>query len=482
MSAVTDLRGQIIDDIAATYADPLAFVNYAFPWRQTGPLADEDGPDKWQTHTLKLIAREVQKRNDPDAVQTAIQMATASGHGCGKGAVTSWIVLWFMSTRPNCQIVVTANTASQLSTKTWREVAKWHKLAINADWFRWTATKLYAVAAPNTWFASAIPWSENNPEAFAGTHESSVLIVFDEASRISDTIWDTASGAMTTAGAMWLVFGNPTRNSGAFRECFGKWRHRWITQQIDSRDAKSTNKAQLQQWVDDYGEDSDYVRVRIRGEFPRIGDVQLIGLDAVERAMERDIKPEVFAHFPKMIGVDVARFGNDSSIIIRRQGPMAWKPMAFNRIDTMALAGYVIDEAREFGTQTVFVDGVGVGGGVVDRLRSVGLDVIDVQSGEAAGEHKRFKNRRMELWMRMKEWLDGDVSLPAGCNQLRDDLIGPEYGFDVAQKMQLESTKSMKDRGLASPDYASALAMTFADFSIHGRKRAAQTVRQVRWA
>ena len=477
----------LADEIGAFYADPYGFVLFVFPWGEPGPLEAMDGPDTWQVDILVALGEKIRAGVSVQAaldesLQTAIQVAVASGHGIGKSALVSWLVIWFMSTRPDCQVVVTANTATQLTTKTWREVAKWHRHAINAHWFKWMATRFYAVAAPSTWFASAIPWSENNPEAFAGTHEAEVLIIFDEASKIADIIWETASGALTTSGAIWVCFGNPTRNTGRFRECFGKQRHRWVTRQVDSRTAKMANTAQLQQWVDDYGEDSDYVRVRVRGLFPRVGDVQLIGSDAVEAAMARDLPPAVFAHFPKMLGVDVARFGDDMSVIYRRQGPMLWAPKAFNRVDTMAFAAHVFDEAREFGSNLVFVDGVGVGGGVVDRLRELGLDVIDVQSGEAATDNKRFKNRRMELWWRMKEWLDGDVSIPAGGNELRDDLVAPEYGFDASLRMTLESVDSLKGRGLSSPDYASALAMTFADFTGGHRKARARNVRKVRWA
>lgn len=476
-----DLESQLIDDIGAMYAAPLKFVRYAFPWGEAGPLAGETGPDGWQTDILDTLGEQIVSGRD-DALATAIQIAVASGHGVGKTTLVSFIILWWMSTRPDCQIVVTANTANQLSTTTWRELAKWHQLAINAHWFKWTATRFFAISRPATWYASATPWSEHNAQAFAGKHEHEMLMLFDEASNIPDIIWETAAGALTTPGACWIAFGNPTRNTGRFRECFGRERHRWITRQVDSRTAKMANTAQLQQWVDDYGEDSDYVRVRVRGLFPRVGDVQLIGTDVVETAMENELAPAAFAHFPKLLGVDVARFGDDFSVIYRRQGPMLFEPRSFNRIDTMALAAHVFDEARDFGTRMVFVDGVGVGGGVVDRLRELGLDVVDVQSGEAATEPKRFKNRRMELWWRVKEWLDGDVSIPAGGNQLRDDLIAPEYGFDGQLRMTLESVESMKGRGLASPDYASALAMTFADFTAGHRRAKAKTVRNVRWA
>ena len=179
-------------DIANLYNDPLKFVYYVFPWGDAKTvLADEDGPDTWQIDVLTTISTKLQETDaltDKEVLTAAIRIAVASGHGIGKTALVSWIILWFISTRDHPQIVVTANTLNQLTNKTWRELAKWKKLAIHGDWFEWTATKFYLKGEPETWFASAIPWSEHNSEAFAGTHEKHVLVIFDEASGISDTM------------------------------------------------------------------------------------------------------------------------------------------------------------------------------------------------------------------------------------------------------------------------------------------------------
>jgi hypothetical protein len=140
-----------------------------------------------------------------------------------------------MSTRDNPQIVVTANTETQLLTKTWRTLSRWHKLMANAHWFDWTATKFAYKQSPEDWYAAAVAWSENNPDAFAGTHDKNVLVLFDEASNIHDVIWGKVDGAMSTKGAMWICFGNPTRNTGRFYDCFHKYSKWWKSKQIDSR-------------------------------------------------------------------------------------------------------------------------------------------------------------------------------------------------------------------------------------------------------
>jgi hypothetical protein len=250
--------------------DPLGFVRAVFPWGQ-GALAGEAGPDDWQADLLTALGQALRQAQ---ATGDAVRFAVASGHGVGKTALSAWLVLWFLSTRDHPQVVVTANTAAQLRNKTWRELAKWHRLAANKPWFVWTSDRFVFAESSETWFAAAVPWSKDRPEAFAGTHEKHVLMLFDEASAIADDIWDVAEGAMATPGALWVALGNPTRNSGRFRECFRRYRHRWTTRGVDSRQARKANGAQIQRWIEDYGEDSDFVRVRVRGVFPRAGNSQ----------------------------------------------------------------------------------------------------------------------------------------------------------------------------------------------------------------
>lgn len=434
--------------------DPLEFVYFVFPWG-AGLLKDETGPDEWQARVLKEIGQRSKSVNE------AIQIAVRSGHGIGKTALIAWIILWFMSTKPQPQVVVTANTQAQLLGKTWRELAKWHKLAINRDWFEWTATKFYAKWDPETWFAMAIPWSKERSEAFAGTHEKHVLMIYDEGSAIDDKIYEVTEGAMTTPGAMWIVFGNPTKNTGRFRECWGKFRHRWFGIQIDSRNAKKANKSQINNWITDYGEDSDFVRIRVKGEFPRASSTQFIPLDLIEEAMGRKEIPNAFEHAGICIGHDVARYGDDRSVILVRQGLKIHKIMKFREKSLMDLAGYVAEEIRRWKPSAVFVDVVGIGAGVIDRLRQLGYsEIIEVNGGSSAREENKYFNLRAEMWVKMKEWLK--VGYLPKDDELKEDLIGPEYGYDNKERLQLEKKEDMKARGLSSPDIADALALTFA--------------------
>ncbi len=398
------------------------------------------------------------------------RIAVGSGHGIGKTALTAWVVHWFNATRPNPQGIVTANTKNQLDSKTSRELAKWNEKALNGNWFGKTTTRFFLKDAPETWFTSFIPWTEHNSEAFAGTHEAHVIIVFDEASAIADIIWDVCEGAMTQEGALWLCFGNPTRNTGRFRECFGKFRHRWKTYCVDSREVSITNKVQIAQWIEDYGEDSDFVRVRVRGQFPRAGSNQFISLEDVEASQK--YKAEGFEPLAKVFGVDVARFGDDQNVVCIRQGRKVWDLIKWRGVDTMQTAAKVVELIQEHNPDMVFVDGVGVGGGVVDRLvQLVGRSKIcEVNAGSTADSPHVYFNKRAEMWARMKDALKAGMEIPKD-SELADDLVAPEYGFDPKLRIQLEKKDDMKKRGLSSPDCADSLSLTYAQNVLKNRPK-----------
>jgi hypothetical protein len=457
----------LINEVAACSGDPLRYVLFAFPWG-SGELKDRR-PEDWQIEILNRI-------RDGLPAGRAIQEAIASGHGIGKSCLVSWIILWAISTFENTKGVVTANTENQLKTKTWAELAKWHRLCINKHWFELTATALYAKdpAHEKTWRIDMVPWSERNTEAFAGLHNQGrrILIVMDEASAIPDVIWEVSEGALTDEDTqiIWCAFGNPTRNTGRFRECFGRFKHRWSHHQIDSRSVTLTNKDQIKQWVDDYGEDSDFVRVRVRGVFPRAGSMQFIPGDIVDAAAVRPIPP-ANEFDPLIIGVDVARFGDDQSTIYFRRGRDARtiKPIKLRNVDTMTLAAKVAECHRLYKPDAIFVDGTGVGGGVVDRLNQLNIPVTEVQFGAKADrslpgqDEVAYANKRAEMWGSLKAWLKG------GCipndQELIADLTGVEYGFvlrDGRDAIILEKKSDMKKRGLASPDDGDGLAITFA--------------------
>ncbi|WP_417518514.1 terminase [Minwuia sp.] len=451
--------------------DPIGFVRWAFPWGEKASALDRaSGPEKWQSEILTTIGRRLKQQTRKRAPKDAepVLVAVASGHGVGKSALVAWLVIWAMATGRDTRGVVTANTEIQLKTKTWAELAKWFRISRVRHRFRLTATALQArdTEAAKTWRIDMVPWSLNQTESFAGLHNQGlrIVLVFDEASAIPEPVWEVAEGTLTDRDTeiIWAVFGNPTQAAGRFRECFGRRRHRWITRHVDSRETDLTNADQIARWVDDYGEDSDFIRVRVKGEFPRSSSRQFIGTELVDGARMRSLVSDPEA--PRVMGVDVARFGDDQSVILLRQGDRIEGPIhRFRGIDLMQLAAHVDERIREDMPDAVFVDGAGIGGGVIDRLRQLGHRVHDVNGGEAARRKREFLNRRAEMWARMRHWLkQGDIPDDTA---LAADLAGPEYGFDPKGRIQLERKEDMKKRGLASPDAGDALALTFADFA-----------------
>lgn len=439
---------------------------FAFDW-DSPELKPFGGPDKWQKEILIEISEEVAKRGfDGHNAVDPIQKAVSSGHGIGKSALTAWLILWIMSTRPYAKGVVTANTSDQLKTKTWGELGKWKKKCICGHWFEYNNSKgnmnLYHKSFKEEWRVDAQTCREENSESFAGLHaaNSTPFYIFDEASAVPDKIWEVSEGGTTDGEPMWFAFGNPTRNTGRFRQCFGRLKHRWDTKQIDSRTVDITNKSRLQQWVDDYGEDSDFVRVRVKGQFPRASSNQFISAEDVNIASKRVVGDDDGASV--LVGVDVARFGDDQSVIFTRRGRDA-KNIAvkkFRELDTMQLATEVIEHCEKYHPDVVFVDGGGVGGGVVDRLKQMRYSVIEVQFGGKPDNPKKYSNKRAEMWGEMREWLA--VGAIPDDPELYDDLTSPEYGLNAKDQIQLERKEDMKKRGLSSPDIADALALTFA--------------------
>ena len=386
----------------------------------------------------------------------------------------AWLVDWLMSTRPNCRGTITANTFPQLMSKTWPALKRWTALCITGHWFVLTAEKMFHKQRPDDWFCMAQTCREENSEAFAGQHaaDSSSWYIFDEASAIPDGIYEVAEGGLTDGEPHIYLFGNPTRSSGKFyRACFGAERARWNTRTIDSRRSRFTNKALIAQWVADYGEDSDFVRVRVRGLPPAASDLQFIDSTRVYAAQQRPV-----ASFPDdalVVGLDIARGGDDSSVFRFRRGLDARSVPAVTLSgeesrDSMRLAtvaSQILGNEYLGGIKVtaMFVDGSGVGGPIANRLQQLGFkNVFEIQFGAACPDKRHYANMRVWMWGRMRDWLangmiDADL-------QLETDLTGPGYKHDAQDRLVLESKDDMKKRGLASPDGGDALALTFATY------------------
>lgn len=282
-------------------------------------------------------------------------------------------------------------------------------------------------------------------------------------SGIPKSIWTVSEGFFTEPIflRLWIVFSNPRRSEGAFFDCFHKDKKFWHTRHIDSRTVEGLDQAIFQGIIDKHGADSDVARVEVKGQFPRTGSNQLIGYATVEEASNRHIDMEDVAGSAKILTVDVARFGDDLSVVQKRQGLFAHMPIDFAKIDNMVLAGNVANIANEWPADAILI-GSGGGQGVIDRLRQLGFNVIEVDEGGSADRKDLYLNKRIEMWDKVDEWLMAGGVIPKH-ERLMEDLSAPMYDFTpTSNKKLLESVESMKKRGLPSPDFGTALALGFA--------------------
>lgn len=466
-----DPRRELAEIVAAHESDPFGYALAVWPWGSE--RLPQSGPRQWQADVLNYIGACLK---DPAKRYHPIRIAVASGHGIGKSAGISMLTKWALDCFVDARVVITANTEGQLLTKTSPEIAKWCGLALTANWTKANATSIVSTARGHekNWRADLVTWSANNTEAFAGLHNQGriIVVIYDEASGIDDRVWDVTLGALTDEDTIiiWLAFGNPTKNTGRFRECFGKMRNLWATMQVDSRTVEGTNKAYLDEIVRTYGEDSDIAKVRVLGQFPSASSLQFIGTGLADAARTR-LAQNLYSD-PLIYGVDIARFGDDHSTLAKRCGRDArsrpWK--RWHGADTMQVAGDIALEAQQEKPDAIMVDVGAMGAGVIDRLRQLLPDmaIYEVNFGGkgreaewASGVRIKTANKRAEMWCSMRAWLAGGA-IPDH-QGLHDDLTGVEYSYNADQAVQLEKKEHMKARGLASPDDADALACTFAE-------------------
>lgn len=378
-----------------------------------------------------------------------------------------------LSTRIGSSTIISANSESQLRSITWAEITKWLAMSINSHWFEVSATRLM----PAKWLTELVErdlkkgtrywgvegrlWSAENPDAYAGVHNfDGVMVIFDEASGIDDAIWAVTAGFFTenTPNRFWLAFSNPRRNTGYFYETFNSKRDFWSTKVVDAREVEGTDKQIYQTIIAEYGADSAQAHVEVYGQFPSEGDDQFIGASLVDEAMRRPAYQDASA--PIVIGVDPARFGADATVIAIRQGRDIVAIRRHRGDDTMTVVGHVIDAIDEYKPAMVVIDEGGLGAGIVDRLKEQRYKVKGINFGNKAKNPIMYGNKRAEMWGAMKDWLKS-ASIPLD-RFLKTDLISPMMKPDSKGTIFLESKKDMKARGLASPDAADAICVTFA--------------------
>lgn len=471
---------ELARDIGKFYADPLGFVMFAYKWDTDPTLqvcelpapwsmiyGSKYGPDKWACEFLDRIGEQVRANNfDGTHAVKAIQESVVSGHGIGKSAMTAWLVDWIMSTRPMSHGTVTANTAEQLSTKTWAEIAKWTSRCITGHWFDVTtgkgAMKMRHKQHPDDWFCAAQTCREENSEAFAGQHAASAtsFYIFDEASAVPDVIEEVSSGGLTDGEPMRFAFGNGTRNSGWFRETFRAQRHRWNNTHVDSREVQITNKKLIEEQIADHGIDSDRIKVRVRGMFPLQSLMQFISEADVDAAWGRHLRKEQYEWAPKILTLDNAWLGDDEGVIGLRQGLhfQILKTFAKNDND-VEVANLLARYEDEHKADAVFID-AGYGTGVYSVGQTNKRDWQLVWFSGASSD-PGYLNKRAQMYGAARDWLKAGGAIPED-QTLRSDLTTIETVPRIDEKIQLESKKDLRARNLPSPGRGDALALSFA--------------------
>lgn len=412
------------------------------------------------------------------------KVAVKSGQGVGKTALEAGLIIWFLVCRPYSKVIATAPTMQQLYDVLWAEISKWLNSSKVKALLTWTKTKVYMNGDSERWFATAK--TATKPENMQGFHEEHMMIVVDEASGVVDPIMEAILGTLTGEDNKLLLMGNPNRIDGTFYDAFNKDRDKFRTHTVSSRSSKRTSKDNIAMLESKYGVDSDVVRVRVDGNFPKGALDSFISLETVELALGSKIsQEEVTASKVLHVGCDVARFGDDKTVISPRISTKVFPFRKFVKKSTMETAGNVLRCCKEYMnlypniTQCIIkVDDSGVGGGVTDRLKEVvreeGLpyQVIPVNNGDAATDDYYF-NLGGQIWGHIKELLEVNFSnnmqgketqieLPNDPEMIKQ-LSVRKYHMTSKGKIQLESKKEMKERGLGSPDTADALSLALYD-------------------
>lgn len=407
------------------------------------------------------------------------RVAVRSGHKCGKSTAVAILCLWWVCTRPRARVVFTAASARQVRSILWKEIRRLYHGA------RWPiGGEMHEGPENGLQFKDGreiVGFSTDDPERMAGFSGPNMLFVVDEASGVPDAIFEAIEGNRA-GGARVVMISNPTQTSGVFYEAFhGTF---WFLIHVSSEEAADECVEGLglatRDWVDEkraeWGEDDPRFAVRVRGDFPMQGDDCMVPLALVEAAMAREPNPVGEA----CLGVDVARYGTDSSVIAPAVGMTVLPLRTVKGFDVVEVAGVVLEEAEKLGATrgikvTVRVDTASMGAGVADIVRRAEgfcLEVVDVFASSSSTDPS-YSRQRDQIWASLVAFLRQGGVLPAD-ETLRSDIVAPKYGFDVQGKIKVESKVELRKRIGRSTDRADAVGL--AVFRAEGVSNAEQVL------
>lgn len=397
------------------------------------------------------------------------KLSIRSGHGVGKTAFCAWNALHFLLFRNDVKVIVTSPSFKQMNDGLIPEVQKW--LARCPEWMQHSVESISdrIVRRPNIRnnFISFRTARKENPEALAGVHASHVLIIVDEASGVDEVVYETGQGALSTKGAIAILIGNPTKPSGFFYKTQTSLKDLWITRKVSCMDSTRVDDEYIKSQERTYGRDSREFAVRVLGEFPESGADAVIPRNFVESAVDRDVHIETF---PLVWGIDPGRGGDPSGFVSRsRNAVLEVQELRYDNL--MRIVGWVKTKWDETPNskrpEKIFVDSIGLGAGVFDRLTELDLPVVAVNVSEAAAMNDRYMRLRAEIWYRAREWFEAfDKHIPSNIEKLEtfiEELVSVEQRIMSSGKVDIETKEQMKRRGIKSPNLADAFVLTFAE-------------------
>jgi len=429
----------------------------------------------WQASPLLFVHEGIQVEPSSQQAEALVKFAKTkrmtirSGHGTGKDACASWIIIWFLVTRLYAKVVCTAPTARQLSDVLWSELSKWMRKSIVADEFVIQKDKIYHKHAPKEWWCRAVSVSaraskDEQAETLAGFHGDHMLIVVDEASGVNDPVYIPLEGAMTQEDNKCLLIGNMTKNSGYFYDSHfhSELKKSWTRLHWDSRESSNVSKEMVQYFIDKYGEDSSVFAVRVAGNPPHADDDCLIPLSWSMQCVDNDIGvPE---DEPLYFGVDVARYGSDDSVILPRRGNWIYEWKTIHHMNTISLGGEIVMMGTDMEAEGIAIDEIGVGAGVTDWLYKHGaIPTFGINVACSSSDITKYHKLRDELWVRVKEkCMKGLYRFPSGKlgDLLCNELASVGYDFNTYGGIVVDSKKLLKSKGKESPNVADALCLS----------------------
>jgi hypothetical protein len=396
------------------------------------------------------------------ACEPNARIAVKSGQGCGKTSTLVWLTILFLLTLEDCRILITAPSAQQLNRVYHSEFLKWYaRLPEVFKGFFEIKKESIHIKGKEYQMASLVTGNPSNIEGLQGGHATNYIIMGDEASGLDELVFDTLLGTLGTGDGRFILTSNPVRNSGRFYEIFMSENPRWKRLTFSGLSSTQISTSWLEDMKSMYQEEEDNWQIRVLGNFGRFGEQQFIPSSLVETCSRNYLEYKEYSNYPKVAGVDVARFGSDQTVFTLRQGPKILDITKFSNLDTMEVAGRIVDYHHRFLPSVIYIDSIGVGAGVFDRAAQLGLPVKEVIVSQKSTRPMMYGNFRAQLWGSLRDWMSNGGDIPDD-KDLSSQLNSMQFMYNNKMQILLMSKKDIKRMGLPSPDIADSIALTFA--------------------